>query len=222
VSFTVAEVTDRVKQSFGDDSGVQLTDAQLIRWVNDGLLEVAESIDIFQKRVAVTTTPNQAGYSIPANLIRIEALNLNDTPLKVMSRAQANEYIEKAEANDSTLADTPRVYWVWGNEIFLYPTPSTTDTLHLFYVSTPTTITSNADSIPLPDTYRNRLVEFCLRQAYEMDENFEASQLKEQQFRGALNGMRSNTDTPRSDFYDQITYLPEEDRYYPYDSTGVC
>ena len=40
---TTQDVADRVKDSFGDTSGSQITDEMLVRWINDGQQEIVNN-----------------------------------------------------------------------------------------------------------------------------------------------------------------------------------
>ena len=41
MTLNIQDVANRVKRTFGDESGVQVTDDDIIRWVNDAQLEIS-------------------------------------------------------------------------------------------------------------------------------------------------------------------------------------
>jgi hypothetical protein len=43
---TVGQIYDYVKRAFGDESGVQLTNADIVRWINDAQNEIAEAAGV--------------------------------------------------------------------------------------------------------------------------------------------------------------------------------
>jgi hypothetical protein len=46
----VSEIATRVRRQFGDDVGILITDADIIRWVNDAQREIAVKANLLQVR----------------------------------------------------------------------------------------------------------------------------------------------------------------------------
>ena len=58
--------------------------------------------------------------------------------------------------------------------------------MSIFYVAAPAEITSLSDMLGLPDRYYQAMLDLVLARAYEMDENFDAVVLKQQQADNSL------------------------------------
>ena len=58
--------------------------------------------------------------------------------------------------------------------------------MSIFYVAAPAEITSLSDMLGLPDRYYQAMLDLVLARAYEMDENFDAVVLKQQQADSSL------------------------------------
>jgi hypothetical protein len=102
---------------------------------------------------------------------------------------------------DGNTGDPVAWYEEEGN-LVLYPVPSTGYPLGLTFRFTalPTKVVANTDALTIPDSYYSALVQYCLGQAYELDENAQMAQMKQTQFEKTL-GIHSNrTVTQNSDF----------------------
>lgn len=205
----VSEITSRVKFQFGDESGVQIDDSKIIRWLNDGLREFAYQNRLFQAKATVPIVVGTKAYVLPPNLLRLHAVKVDFVPIKEMSVIEVDEYISQADGTTST--GSAQVYWMYGDEINLYPIPDSVQTLQIYYSKVPDELAATTDVIPVPEEYRTRLVEYCLTQAYEMDENFKAAQIKGEQFRSGLNDMRDAQQSIRDSTYPQINYISDMD-----------
>jgi hypothetical protein len=78
------------------------------------------------------------------------------------------------------------MYWyLWANQIYLWPIPSDADGTKIItvnYSSMPTNVSSPADILGLPDRYYDRIVEFVMAKAYELDEDWTGQQIQNQKF----------------------------------------
>lgn len=212
------EVVTRVKRQFGDEAGVQISDLDIIRWINDaqeeigrtnqGLMETTGSADI---------VANQAEYDMPADFSVLRSLRYKGFRLKAMTLAEFNEYLDGyAVATGGPYGPgTPEVFTVWENKITLFPTPNETITagLSVFYIKHPASVANLADDLSLPIKYHNTIVTYCLQQAYELDEDFQKAQLKEGKFNKDLMQLNDNNKWVSQEYYPRITTLPEDENY---------
>lgn len=215
-SMSSNDVAARVRRQFGDDDGAQVVDADIIRWINDAQREIAVQHDLMQTKGTSATTANISAYNLPANILRFRSCKYMGIALKSMSQDQADASIP---SNDQTVAQgfpvgTPVAYWIYAGQINLFPAPAqdgTTD-LTIYYTSNPADITVlDATVLILPPEYHNSVVEYCLKQAYELDANLQMIGLKTQDFQGGLDKLRSNQEWNSQDVYPNITSIPEYD-----------
>jgi hypothetical protein len=204
----LSEIITRVQRQFGDDVQAQITKDDIVRWVNDACLEIVTNNDTAEAFVG--TTPVVAGtrvYNLPADLIRLRSVRVNGFKL----RGESYEQLCDVDPNIETTTGSPVAYWVYGGKINLYPIPNEElGNLNVLYVKTPATLTITAlDAIPdVPIQYHPRIVEYCLGQAAELDDNIGFSQSKMAQFNQSLIGLRQNAEQPESNGpYPSITYV---------------
>lgn len=210
----VGEIATRVKRQFGDESGVQVTDADIIRWVNDAQREIAGNNDLLQTVATTAVISGQREYTLPPDILLLRSIHYGGSKLTPLNSREAEEYIQIQQSG------TPGTFWVWANKLNLFPTPSASDPddLQIFYTRQPANVTVTADVPELPLEYHNRIVEYCLQQAYELDENWEAASQKAGQFVNGLAALKGKEDWDTVDYYPSITTLPDDGGF---DSAGM-
>lgn len=207
-----SDVATYIKRTFGDESSVQVTDDDIFRWINAAQREILTSNKIL-KAVGVTNLmANVAEYSFPSqNIQEVQAIHVNGRKIDYRSFQEAEDYII---ANDPNRTNTgnPSVWYEWGGTFYLYPIPSNSVVggIKIYYVDSPAVITAVGDLLSVPDSFFNRVVEFCLAQAYEMDEDTTSSQYKMSQFAGGMDAMANQEISTHADTYPRITILPED------------
>jgi hypothetical protein len=215
----VQDVANRVRRTFGDEGGVQIQDADILRWVNDAQLQISSDNEELLETVATSDIVlGQADYTTPTNMNVLRSLMYNNFRLRGLSFAQFNEYIDGFKATTSQGGygnGTPEVYMVYGGTITLFPTPNQNITagLRIYYSKHPASVGTLADGLGVPDRYHNAVVQFCLQQAYELDENADMAVLKGQQFAGQVQKLKDQEKVSTTEYYPTITTMPEDATY---------
>lgn len=212
---TSQDVADRVRASFGDTSGAQLSSEMIVRWINDGQQEIVNNNAILKDTKFGSIVAGQADYSFPEDKVQyIEAIYVNSRPVKNVSPQEFREFILQADPEQEAKADIPAIWQERAGIITFYPTPqkSFEDGLKMEYVKQPANITaiSSAQILAIPDRYLNELVTYVMAQALEMDENYQAAELKRGQFREGLDRQYLKENISQIDYYPQILGDPED------------
>jgi len=208
---TGQDIADRVRAQFGDSSGAQLADAAILRWINDGQREIVNSNPILRATKTTSYTAGQQDYSFPSDkVLVIEAIYVNGYPIDNITPQEAREYIKSQDPNGVMTAATPDVWWERAGVISFYPIPDTTYTqgLKLEYIKVPVSLSSLTDTVAIPDRYFNELVNYTMAQALEMDENYDAANLKAAQFRDGLNRLSQKDNVATSEVYPTVMIDP--------------
>jgi hypothetical protein len=204
----VSEIATAVKRQFGDESGTQINDTDILRWVNQGQEEIALKENTRQNTITTLSVAGQSQYTLPGqDVIKIMAIHYSSVPLQSITFEEAQISI-LATAESQGIQATPTTWYEFGDSIFLYPSPSNSlDVIMLYAVLRPAKITTLNDTITIPDSYYNALVQYVLAQAYELDDDFDKASFK----LGQLNDSLSDIDTVASlRFYPTITVAPED------------
>lgn len=207
---TAQNVIDRVKRQFGDESGAQVTDADIISWINSGQQEINRQQRIIKNTATTPTVIGTRVYTFPTpRIMHIELLKYNGRPLDYMAFNEAQEYIT---LNDPTNIQTgsPVYWWEWGGQLELYPTPDAVGTLTLYYIEYPAEITLSSDILTVPDSYFDTLLQYCMQQAYEQDDDWTGSAQKAQQVKESLGILSEDSQRYGRQYYPMITELDDD------------
>lgn len=185
---TVNDVFRQVKRKFGDESGVQLEETDLLMWVNDATRVIATENKVIRVRA---TTPIVAGQSeyllseLAQPVYQIDSLLIDGARVPNMATAQAEDFITENDP-ESTEQGFPRFWYEWAGVITFWPKPNVAGTLMVRYVAYPAAVTLTTDILPVPDSYFQDVVNYVLKSAYEMDENEGMMRVKAEEFQTSL------------------------------------
>lgn len=214
----VSDVMDRVKRAFGDESGVQITDADIIRWINDGQREMVKHNEtLLEKSATANTVADQQEYSMPADLLIFRQVSYKPTgfrsymKLKGYSFVEFNELVDGYDGTEYP-AGVPNVFTIHADKLILFPIPdeSLSSSLKIYYNRKPVDVVNSASSLDLPDSYFEPIVKYCMSQAYEMDEDWEAAGNKGSELMSDINLLKSRGDWKQQDVYPTITVRYED------------
>lgn len=190
ISSTSGDVANYVKRQFGDESGVQIQDSDIIRWINQGQMEIVSKNLVLRSTSVTLSVVGQDTYTKPDDCLRVTAIKYDTNLLKSMG---FDEYQLKFQGTQTP--DTS-VYWTeYGNSLILAPIPKDDSiNITIYYIPEPTDVVSIGDSLSVPDRYFDRLCEFVMSKAYELDEDWQAHQVQRNLFEENLTQL-SNEET---------------------------
>jgi hypothetical protein len=206
---TVAEVVTYVQRQFGDESGAQVTDADILRWTNAAQLEIARQTDYSQDLATTVSVADQEGYSLPGvDILTVKSIYYKGKPLNHISFNTYQESILSQQPEDSDNSGIPTVWYEWKDSIYLYPIPDTSgEAIKLYFTKKPTLLTLTTDTLSAPDSLWQAIIQFVMAQAYELDDDLQGSTYKTNQ----LKEMLGSIDTTSSQkYYPIITVLAED------------
>lgn len=219
-SLTVAQITQRVQRQFGDTELAQVVQQDVYNWINDAMREIAVQNDLLQVQGSAAAVANQKQYALPDEMLKLRRVAYQGFSLRNISVEDADELVSGSALSvaNGFPVGTPTHYWVYAGLITLFPAPSTSGSndIQLHYTRQPTDVTSTGDTPELPAEYHNRIVEYCLAQAWELDMNVTMSQVKTNQFQQGIDKLKGNADWENQNFYPSIAMVSE----YPPDMVG--
>lgn len=200
------ELAEHVKRQFGDESGVQITDTDILRWINDGIRELSVKLRPLKGKASTTTVVGQANYSLPSgSAVQIESIHIGNRKIEGVSFAQA----EESMGGSQKLSGAPSFWYEWGGEVTFWPEPSTVEPITIFYTRMPDAITDMAALLPIPDKHYESVIAFVLSRAYELDEQFDAANVQRNLFLSRIGEQVDEELTGQTLTYPTITFVEE-------------
>jgi hypothetical protein len=210
----VSDVSAVVKRQFGDEAGVQVTDTDIMRWINMGQREILIQNPVNKAVQSTDVIKGQDTYDITTlGVLDISSIRINNFPIEYRSFNEAEDFIIKNDPNRANTG-TPELWYSWAGKIILSPMPDATisNGMTIYYTKNFTPVVGTGDFLTVPDDYFNRLVEYVLAQAYELDEDSQNASYKMSQFSAGLANQANREDTPGNNLYPFIT-VTEDDWY---------
>ncbi len=207
------DIYNYVARVFGDEAAVQVTAADVISWINMGQREILIQNPMNKATAVRDLVADQQIYD-PSDLdiLRIQSIWINGNPIDHKTFQEAEQYIVSQDTLNQNRG-LPVLWWDWSGSIYLYPTPSTTwiNGLQIFYLKNAPAITALTDYLGVPDQFFNRLCEYVMSQAYELDEDSQNSQFKLGQFQQGVQMLSEVENNVSNNYYPTITQLQEDD-----------
>jgi hypothetical protein len=216
---TVQNIADRTRRQFGDTGSVLITDQAIFDWINDAMQAIVLDQKLLRLRATANTVVNQQNYAFPVDTLKVDHISFDGTPLNQTTTQEVSRVLSNMDDATNITKGIPSQYWLYGREIFLYPVPNVVKVLTIYYYRNPVLVTAVGNTPELPAEYDNRLVEYCLAQAAELDDDLNKQQLKLEQFTQGLNKTKDEQHGAQ-DFYPSMGVpLPDS---YGYDYMDDC
>lgn len=211
----LGEIKTAVQRQFGDESGVQITEADITRWANDAQTDIVRKTEITNQHRETAVVSGDAGYELPANFMAMARVTYNN---RVLPERELKDIDLSNTTSDAGGSGTPEAYYVWSNTLYLYPAPSTSGTgnLDIWYVSRPATLVNNADIPEIPVHMHEDIVRYCLSRAKELDEDYEASVLFRADYEDRILQARYEQTAQPVDTYPAVRALPDDEGNGPF------
>lgn len=173
-TYTVSDITTYVKRQFGDESGVQITDMDIFRWIDAAQIKIVTETQPLKARAQTNAVAGQKDYDLnDLKIHQIESLHYDGERIEPMSFVEAERKII-ADNQSPRRTGKPVLWYEWAGIISLWPIPDSgiTNGITVYYTKMPNKIVSTTDLLSVPDKYFEALVSWCMSKAYELDEEF--------------------------------------------------
>lgn len=165
----VSEIATRVKRQFGDESGSLIDDNDILRWCNDGQVDIVRKTAALISSQTTAVTVGTSNVTLPADFLSVKGVVLANNPLSLVS------YEEGFVSYASSAVDAqPGMCYVLGNKLY-FNSQQASGNLVITYIRRPTVLTLVADTPEIPVQMHEDLVRFCLARAKELNEDLEGA-----------------------------------------------
>lgn len=206
-------VAIEVKRIFGDEDAVQISDADILRWINSAQRSIVSVNPILQRTLVRDSVAGQASYTFPTDRVQyVQALYFQNLPLTAYSYPEAQEYILANNPDSTTTEGLPAIWYQWAQQITLYPAPSesVTDGIKVDFVAIPEELMNLNDTLSLPDRYFESIIAFCLQKAHQVDENYDGANYVKSQYTDSLAQLSEQENRVSLRSYPVMTVRPED------------
>lgn len=201
-----------VQRMFGDTSGIQINEDDIMRWANQAQIDIARKVECIQEHITTSSIGADASYPLPENFLSAKRVTFNDAVLNPTTLEKADITWPSREV-EPIPQGTPTSYFVWRNSLYLYPAPSQdqSDVLEVFYVRIPAPMFSDDDTPEIPETLHEDIIRYCLMQAKELDEDSgEATKLRVE-YLDRMAESRDEAWNKYADSYPAVRLLPGDE-----------
>lgn len=207
-----------MKRLFGDESGVQVTDDDIVRWANDAQRDITmENEDILQKSTVTDAVEGQQNYSLPTDIMVLRSVSYKhatSTSYLHLRGMTLQEFDELVDGWDGPLYGNgwPQIYHVYENTLKVWPLPASSIVagFKIYYSRRPVDLVNDVDQIDLPIPYHNAVVNYCLAKAYELDEDLQSATYKDAQVQNAIVKNKDRENWVNREYYPTITVQADD------------
>ncbi len=199
---TGQSVADDVQNKFGDTGQVQITDAMLLSWINSGQREIASTGLTIEGSATTNLLAGQALYDlsvISGSIRNIIQVRVNGLYAEILQYPEFSQFVRDSTAT----ATTSSIATLYAGKLQLWPAPSSSipSGLIVDYTAYPADLPNLATTLSVPDRFFQALCDWVLAQAQELDENFDAAQIKLGHYENRITKQLARTHESPSDYY---------------------
>lgn len=169
-------------------------------FINRAYTEICVSTECLQDSDTITLTANTGSYTIPSAVSRIKQMVIKQTgtnaynrPLTLVDLASILRW-RQSNGGQAVTNGTAYYYSVSGlNDLDLFPTPASADTLLMYYSAVPTPLSADADVPQIPEPYATECIESgALVSAFDYMKDFISSNTIRQVYSGSVAEFRQH------------------------------
>jgi hypothetical protein len=151
---TLFELLTSVQQKLGLDSTASSTEETMAtRWINDGVIDLLVRARVNISESTMTTTANTADYTLDDEILVLNDMTYsNSSGTSQLIRTTPADILMMRTATPA-VSGYVRYYALNGNDLLmLYPTPTSVDTITVWYVQRPTPLDTGSND-PSDEAY---------------------------------------------------------------------
>lgn len=181
-----SDIYSQVRNIAGDTDALQFADTDLVRWINNGARECAIDNNLLQKKATQNTVINQTAYLLPVDILKLHSVKVGGEKIPIVSFEEA----DSRGFDPDSPAGRPQYGYIWAGNLEILPKPSMAYTLEVYYTRTPVDVVDGTSNIDLPEAYQVRLVDYCLAQVAQQDDDMNRYAMKMEEFRTGVQNLK--------------------------------
>lgn len=204
MSDSLANIRTMVRDRLDESAAKFWTQANLNTWINQGAQNIAKRAEVINDRVTIPVMVNAATYAAPADTCKIHRIEFspdNGVTLYPLEKRDHQEMDQVWGSRQSTSYAYPNFFVPWGVppnlKLQLYPVPSSSGSLNIYYYRLPHVVVNDADVVEIPQGWESCLVSYVEYMALRKDADprwQEAKQLYEEELGAMIDLTHSYSD----------------------------
>lgn len=171
---TLAQIRNEVVRVIGLDDTVSGADEVLVDgWINEAVLDVLLQTRCYVTSSTTTTTAGEGDYTLDSDILQTQDMYCTDGGQTQRLRQVSPAQILDMRVASNVQQDSPTTHYAvaGSNLLMLYPIPSGTNTLTIYYVPRPSTLNeagqdpSNTTYGGIPSEFHRALVKYAEAEA---------------------------------------------------------
>lgn len=181
MAVTAQQLIDRARLTLADPNATRWTDAELIKYINDGQREVV----LYKPDASSANTDVElvAGskQTMPSDSVRLVAVVRNThSQYKRAVRAVPRETLDRFRPNWHSDRETTEVqHFIFDendqNVFYVFPPNDGEGQVEVVYTKTPTDVSTGTDTLGVTDAYANAVLDYTLYRAFSKDADIPSS-----------------------------------------------
>ena len=190
---TVDEIRAVVRLATMVDSG-EISDAQLLLWINESIYDVAmrDDWDWLEAETTFATVAATQAYAITSMTSGDEMQSIEfvirdgqQRPLIPIAHSQA-----MALWGDNVTSGTPKYFSIYKESVYLFPIPDAVETINVHYIKPPSELSAAADTPAWIGTFHNLVVPYVIAQVWKQQEDYAKAQMSMAEYFDRLDMMK--------------------------------
>ncbi len=219
MSKTLAQMVTEVRDHLDEQTPTFWTDVQIRKWINEAVRDVSRRAEVLLTTTDVTVTAATQSYVAPTDVVRINRAEWHPSGQTTIYPLEYKDYNGMDSVWWSSQAITqgyPIYFTLWGFppslSLVLYPTPSDSGTVKLFYYRLATELATDGSEDPsnvdVPEGWYDLVIYYAEANALRKDGDQrwqEARQIYEQSLQELMDNSRRWSDQAGSmEFSNQL------------------
>lgn len=218
MGMTPQQVIDTVRNQFYETAAKFIADNEIRSYLWQAELLIASMLECTEATSTSTTTvAGTQAYAKPANCTLITRVEWWGVKLKKIDITD-QDAIDGGGYGASLSQGDPTSYFEYGNSIYLYPVPSSAQTVTIFYMAEPVITTGTSTSFTVPAFATKYLADYALYRLYAKDQDNGRAGFHNSLWEQGLDRLRMEwTRIKRRDMHSVV----RNEDYYPSTDLGI-
>lgn len=173
MTLSITELITYARQQYNAVGDTFFSDDEARLEIYQAQMELAKETKCIRSVFTTTSVSSQQTYAFPTAALEIKRVTFNGDKV----RPDSLENVLDLTSSTGAATGTPYIYAIWNETLYFGPIPNAAQTIQIFSINEPGTITSSATALEVPSRYQAELVEFVLWKWCLKDKNYQGATL---------------------------------------------